>query len=863
MKSLESALRAMVRDWRAGELRLLWMAVALGVAVLSAVTFLSNRLQATLIRDAAEWLGGDVVLSLDRPPPQALLDQVRELNLTSSLTVSLPTMGRAMPRQSPLEGDSRLVALKAVTDQHPLKGQLRVLPQQSPSEPVPNAALVRHPNNATAYDLAPVPIQAVPRPGTVWLEPGALEALNLQVGDELGLGELTLRIERVLASEPDRGMGFMSLAPRVLMNMADLPASELIQPASRATWRLALVGPSAAIDRFVAWSDVWLDTPAGKGIRLDTLQSGRPEMRQTLDRAVQFMHLVGLLSALLCAVSVAMAAHHFAQRKLNDCALLRVMGQSQSTLTRMYFWEFVGVGLIASALGVALGWATHWGFVSVLERWLEKPLAEASWNPVWHGMGSGLVLLMAFGLPPVLQLASVPPLRVIRRELGQIRASSLGVWSLGMAGFAALMLRMSDDLQLGGLVVGGFMLAVFVFAAVAGLALWLLRMLQLRIKVPFALALATRQLAARPGFAMLQVGALSAGLLALISMAMLRTDLIQGWRSATPADAPNRFVINIQADQAQDFMAHLREQGIVNLDWYPMLRGRLVAINDRSIRPDEFSDQRAKSRIEREQNLSYANAMPAHNAVVAGLWQANDNEGLSIEESMAKSLGVGVGDWLSFEMADQLVKARITSVRRVDWASMHVNFFFMFPRERMPEGLAQTFISAFRAPGKAGFDRQLVDRFPNVTNIDVGQTIDQVQSVVTQVVQVVEFLFGFTLLAGLLVLFATVSFNREARSHDYAVLRALGSGRGQIVSLQQIELVGVGALSGFLAAVASMLLGSVLAAKVFQFTWTASPIWLVLGTGGGALLAHLAGRWALRDVLAQPVVQTLRASTQA
>jgi putative ABC transport system permease protein len=254
--------------------------------------------------------------------------------------------------------------------------------------------------------------------------------------------------------------------------------------------------------------------------------------------------------------------------------------------------------------------------------------------------------------------------------------------------------------------------------------------------------------------------------------------------------------------------------------------------------------------------------LPAHNTVVSGVWRANDSEGLSIEEGLSKALGVGVGDSLSFEMADQVIKARITSIRRVDWASMHVNFFFIFPRDKMPEGLAQTYISAFRAPDKKGFDRQLVDQFPNVTNIDVGQTIDQVQSVVSQVVQVIEFLFGFTLLAGLLVLLAAVSFNREVRAHDYAVMRALGSGRRQIDRLQQLELVGVGALSGFIASVAAMILGGVLASVVFQFAWTASPVWLFLGTGAGALLSHLAGRWALREVVEQPVVETLRAHSQ-
>ncbi len=858
------ALRGLMRDWRAGELRLLGLSVVLGVAVLSAVTFLSNRLQATLIRDAAEWLGGDVVLTLDHAPPPSLTQAIERFELQSALTISLPTMGRAMPKQSPQEGDSRLVALKAVSEGYPLKGQLMVLPREhsESNASAQRAAVVKHPNNGTAYDIMPIATSGIPSPGTVWVDPGALEALNLQVGDELGLGELRLRIDQVLVSEPDRGMGFMTFAPRVLINAKDLPASDLIQPASRVTWRLALTGSASSLERFLQWSDEWLQGPNAKGVRLDTLQSGRPEMRQTLDRAVQFMHLVGLLSALLCAVAVAMAANHFSQAKLTDCALLRVMGQSQSVLTQIFFLEFIAIGVLASALGVLLGWSTHWGFVSVLERWLEKSLAMGDWSPAVHGMGSGLLLLMAFGMPPVLQLASVPPLRVIRRELGQIRASSAGVWLLGLAGFVGLMLRLSDDLKLGALVVGGFMLAVLAFAAWAGLALWLLKTVQSKVAVPFTLALATRQLASRPGLTMLQVGALSTGLLALIAMTMLRTDLIQGWRSATPADAPNRFVINIQNDQAQAFADHLRAKGIERWDWYPMLRGRLVAINDREIRPEEFSDQRAKSRIEREQNLSYANAMPAHNAVVSGVWRANDEEGLSVEESMAKSLGVGVGDWLSFEMADQVVKAKISSIRRVDGASMHVNFFFMFARERMPDSLAQTFISAFRAPAQKGFDRQLIDQFPNVTNIDVGQTIDQVQSVVSQVVQVIEFLFGFTLLSGLLVLIATVSFNREVRAHDYAVMRALGSGRQQIARLQQLELVGVGALSGFIASVAAMLLGSLLASQVFQFAWTASPIWLVLGTGSGALLAHLAGRWALRDVVERPVIDTLRASTQ-
>ena len=347
-----------------------------------------------------------------------------------------------MQQGSPQDGESRLVALKAVTPDYPLKGTLMVLPDEGEPASRPEA-VVKHPNNSTRFDRAPVPSRGVPAPGTVWVDPGALEALNLQVGDQLGLGELSLRIDRVLVSEPDRGMSFMSFAPRVLMNAKDLPASELIQPASRVTWRLALTGPAASLERFLDWSDEWLKGPQAKGVRLDTLQSGRPEMRQTLDRAVQFMHLVGLLSALLCAVAVAMAAHHFSHKKLSDCALMRVMGQSQSVLTQMFFWEFVAVGLLASALGVALGWLTHWGFVSVLERWLDQVLAAGDWSPAWNGLGSGLLLLLAGACRQAAWTTQAQPLwvssgeRLYRRAANAERFETTGVSDMTSARIAA------------------------------------------------------------------------------------------------------------------------------------------------------------------------------------------------------------------------------------------------------------------------------------------------------------------------------------------------------------------------------------------------------------------------------------------
>ena len=833
------AWRQMARDFRAGELRLLVVAVTLAVAALSAVGFFADRLNHGLARDARQLLGGDAIVASDQPLPPAFADKARALGLKIASTAAFPSMGRAPDDRG---GASKLVAVKSVTDAYPLRGALRLADAPGGKEQL---------------------ITRAPDRGTVWVDGPLLDALQLRMGDDLLLGDARLKIASIIVIEPDRGAGFMSFAPRVMLNEADLAATALVQPASRVTYRLAVAAPAsdeASVRAFVSWADAQVKSGSLRGVRVESLESGRPEMRQTLDRAEKFLNLVALLAALLAAVAVGIAARDFASRHLDDCAMLRVLGQPQRTIALQYLIEFAFVGLLASAAGVALGFAVHYVFVYLLAGLVNAGLPAATGWPALFGVGVGFTLLMGFGLPPVLQLSQVPPLRVIRRDVGALKPASIAVLGAGAIGFIALLLAVSSDLQLGLIAVGGFAAAVAVFAVLSWLAVQALRRAVPEARAPRWLVLATRQIAARPAFAVLQVSALSVGLLALCLLVLLRTDLIDSWRQATPPDAPNRFVINVQPEQGDAFQARLRAGGVKQFDWYPMIRGRLVAVNGKATSTDDLQDDRAKRLLDREFNLSHSATLPQHNVVTSGKWVGEEKGGLSVEEGLAETLKLKLGDVLRFDVAGMATEGRITSLRKVDWGSMRANFFVMFPTAQMAD-VPATYIAAFRAPSAAsaaGFDNALSREFPNITNVDVSASITQIQGVLDQVIRAVEFLFTFTLAAGLVVLFAAITATREARAREFAVMRALGASGKLLAQVQRAELLGVGALAGFLASIAAVIVGWALAKYVFQFSWNASPFVPLVGAVAGALLALGAGWWGLREVLRRPVVETLR-----
>jgi putative ABC transport system permease protein len=843
------------RNWRAGRWRLMVVAVALAVAALTAVGFFADRLQGGLARDAGALLGGDAVVRSDEQPPQAILDLALASGLTTSTSIRFPTMARA---PDAFGGEARLVSLKTTDQRYPLRGNLRVADGTS-------EALL-------TTDRA---VSGGPPVGQAWADASLLESLNITVGDSILLGTTELKMTQVITLESDRGGGFMSFSPRLMINAQDIESTGLVQPASRVNYSFSVAGEADAVRQFTDSVQALIDKSsngeapadmAARGLRLDSLEEGRPETTQTLARAEKFLNLVAMLTALLCAVAVAIGARGFAASQLDTCAMLRVLGLSQRTIARSFMVEFYAVGLLAALLGVALGWGVHWVFVWLLAELVKTELPTASLWPVVTGLGVGLSLMTAFGVAPILQLSKVPPLRVMRRETGDLRPASVWVWAAGLLGFCALLLVVSRDLVMGAAAVGGFAISIVLFAGVSWLALRALRFSVREDTAPRWLILATRQLVARPGLAVVQVSSLAVGLLALALLVLLRTDLIASWRDATPADAPTRFVINIQPDQAQAFQDQLRQAGVTDYDWYPMFRGRLVNINGEAVRSDAYEDPRAQRLVQREFNLSHSAELPLKNVIVDGDWTAGEAGTISVEEGLANDLGLKVGDTMGFDVAGDVVSARISDLRRVDWASMRVNFFALFPVAEMPD-MPITYISAFRAPetsavGPDGivrsFDNQLVRNFPNVTNINTATTLAQVQRILDQVIRAIEFLFGFSVVAGLVVLFAAITHTRAERAREYAILRAVGARSALLRQVQRAELAGVGLLAGAMASSAAMVLGWVLAKQVFEFNWY-PPLWVpVVGALCGAGLALLAGWWGLREVLNTPAWQTLR-----
>ena len=844
-RAVQLGWRNLWRDLRSGELNLLVVSVVLAVAALSAVGFFSDRLQAGLWRDARQLIGGDAVVVSDKPSAENFLQKAKELGLKTNLTLSFPSMARADDAQG---GETKLVALKAVSEGYPLRGQLTLLSNSG--------------SDASGKPTSQVTRQ-VPTSGQAWVDPAMLDVLNLKLGDKLWLGDKSFQISALIDREPDRGAGFMNFAPRVMVNQSDIPATGLIQPASRLSYRMAVAGDEsqANVQKFITWAREEVAKPEVRGVQVESMESGRPEMRQTLDRAEKFLNLVALLAALLCAVAVALAARTFAAKHLDACALLRVLGQSQKTLSIAYAFEFITAGLVASLLGLMVGYGVHHAFVWLLAGLVDAQLPPASGAPALLGLGMGLTLLLAFGLPPVLQLAQVPALRVIRRDMGGLQPASVGVLIAGLLGFAGALMWASRDVKLGLMTVGGFAIATLLFAGATWLALKLLRNWVPSDATPRWLLLATRQVMARPVYAVLQVSALSVGLLALVLLVLLRTDLISSWRKATPVNAPDRFVINVQPDQTEAFQKSLQQTGVQNYDWYPMIRGRLVAINGKTVSPQDYTEERAKRLVDREFNLSSRAAQPEHNEVVQGVWQDNEKDAVSVEVGIAQTLGLKMGDRLQFDIGGVVSEGRITSLRKVDWGSMRANFFVIYPVDNLPN-VPLSYMAAFKTPYVPSFERNLLQQFPNVTSVDLRASFTQIQKVLDQVIRAVEFLFAFTLLAGLLVLMAAVTSTREERKREFAIMRALGATGRLLSQVQTAELMGVGLLAGFLASLVAELVGWGLAHFVFEFEWTAS-LWVpVAGALTGALLAWLAGWWGLAEVLRQPVSQTLRQASE-
>jgi putative ABC transport system permease protein len=840
---LIQSLRMTARDWRAGELRFLLVALIVAVAALASSGFFIDRMRAGLARDANQLLGADLLVNADQPVAPAWRAEAQRRGLLLADTVTFPSMAQGGEGE---ESQAQLASIKAVSAGYPLRGELKI---------------TTNPDDAsTAIGQR---TRDVPAPGTVWVDANLLPALGVKVGDALQLGDSRFTIAQLLAAEPDRGASFANFAPRVMLNLSDLPATGLVDNFARVTYRMQVAAPSkndlARVRDYDTWVRARIKADNVKGVRVESLENGRPEMQATLDRADRFLSLVGLLSAMLAAVAVAMAARRFMQRHLDACAMLRCLGMTQNGVGAMYLIEFALVGLAGSLVGVAVGFAAHFVLLELIGSLLPADLPPVSLLPALQGIATGMLLLVGFALPPVLQLRNVPHNRVIRREQAAPQPMALATYGLGTGVFVALLLWQAGDPKLALITAGGFLAGFAFFAFVAWLGLRLLRRLRGAFRNQ-SWRFAVTSLQRRPGATVVQVVSLALGLMALLLLTVVRGDLVAAWQRSTPENAPNRFIINVLPDQKDDVAERIAQAGVQQPVLYPMIRGRLTAVNGNAITAGTYNSDDARRLANREFNLSTMADAPEGNDIVAGSWY-RDAPGVSeasVEQGIAKTLGLKLGDVMRFDMAGTVVDAKVTSLRKLEWGSMRANFFVIINPQAMANAPA-TYMTAFHLPERgANLASTLARAYPNLTVIDVSGIIRQIQEVVDQVVTAVEFLFLFTLASGVLVLYAALMGSQSERTREAGLLRALGATRKQLATAQRIEFVLVGGLAGLLAATGAAALGWGLATYQFKFEWAFEPgVWLA-GIAVGAACALVGGWLGLRSVLRQPPLQTLR-----
>jgi len=804
------ALRLFVRDWQAGELRVLIAALIIAVGSVTTVSFFADRVGRTIVSEASQLLGADLVVVSDRPIEPLIASEARETGLRTSHAVRFRSMVRFGDR-------SLLTEVKAVAVGYPLRGRLRIRRQLE------------------GEDFAP---GRIPGTGKVWVDARLMRRLAISIGDIVALGEASFEVAALVSEEPESSAGFLNLGPRLMFNDADLTSTKLIMPGSRVQYRLFVAGESDALQTFRSFVDARLRI----GQRVETIRDARPEIRSGLKRAERFLDLSALLAVVLAGVAVALAARRHLQRHFDACAMMRCLGAVQSEILWLHVLQFVAAGAIAALIGCGVGFACQQLLASVLAPLVQVRLPPPGLLPVLHGVATGFVLLLGFALPPLISLRRVPTMRVLRRDIGAPDPAGLGAYLVGASAIAVLVLWQARDLALGGYVLAGVVGTVLACAVVTIIAIRFLRRPLGRAGFGWRTGLAN--IRRRPVGSVLQVIAIGLGLMSLILLTLIRNELLVNWQNALPPDAPNRFLVNIQSNQIASLRRFLAEHGLAAPRLYPMVRARLTAVNGKPVSADDYLDDRARRLINREFNLSWTDTLQTDNRIVAGKWFDTDDRGkalISVEEGIAQTLGMSVGDVLSYDVAGARLEVKIASLREVQWDSFRVNFFVVAPPGVL-ESYPASWVTSFHLPREQGAMLDtLVREFSNLIVIDVEAILGQVVRMMDQVVRAVEFVFAFSLAAGVLVLLAAIASTHDERRLEAAVMRTLGATSGQLRILQITEFVFIGALAGLFAALGATIVGWILAHNVLNVAYQISPVVWIVGLVAGAVTVTAAG----------------------
>lgn len=820
------AARQLLRDARAGELRVLFFALLVAVAASSAIGYFGARLNDAMLLRASEFLAADLRLSGSSPASQEQIDAGLKLGLDHAQAVEFSSVVAAAD-------GIQLASVKAANSRYPLRGELR-----SAAEP-----------------YAPEEAGSGPRPGEAWAEARLMVALNLKIGDELEIGAKTLRLSRVLTYDPDTAGDFYSLTPRVLMHLDDLAATEVVQPGSRVRFRELWRGDADTLAAYRQAVEAGLEPNQ----RLDDARDGNRQVGGALGRAERYLNLASLAAVLLAGVAVALSSARFAARRFDASALLRCLGLSRREALALFGLQLALLGLVACLIGALLGWAGQHVLFYLLRGLIPDDLPPANLWPALAGMATGLVALAGFALPPLAALGRVPPLRVLRRDMLPVPASSWLVYGAALIALGLIMWRLSLDLRLTLALLGGGLLAALLLGSLLLLGLQSLRRLLQRAALPWRLGLG--QLLRHPLAAAGQSLAFGLILLAMALIALLRGELLDTWQDQLPEDAPNHFALNVLPAERDAFAARLAELSPHPAPLYPVVPGRLIMINGEPVRQLVTKESRGERAIQRDLSLTWAEDLPSDNLITAGNWwgaaHASELPGVSVESELAESLQLKLGDQLRFNVGGIERDAQVTSLRQVDWDSFQPNFYMIFEPQTLQD-LPATYLTSFYLP--PGQDAELVAlsrAFPSVTLLQVDALLAQLRSILAQVTLAIEYVLLFVLAAGITVLLAGLQATLDERIRQGALLRALGAERKLLISARRAEFGLLGAAAGLLAALGCELVSFLLYRYAFDMSWQPHP-WLLLLPLIGALLIGLAGVLGTRRALNASPLSVLR-----
>lgn len=830
MNIFSLALKLLWRDWRAGELTLLLTSLVIAVSTVTTVSLFVDRLQQALLKESATFLAADKVISSDEPIDTEIVDYATSLGLRTSETLGFLSMVFSEER-------AQFTSVKAVDQHYPLRGKLI-----AGDEPFVRGA----------------PVDTGPAPGEIWIESRLFPSLDVAPGDLLDVGVSSIPVTRVLIKEPDRGGGFSNAGPRVLMNMADVAATEVVQPGSRLTYRYLFAGDRKRLAQF----ELWVKPRLGLGARIFGVKEGAEGIGNALDRGERFLLLGSLLGVVLAGVAIALAAQRYSLRHYDHVAIMKTLGATPRSVDLIFVTIFVTLGSIATLFGAAIGYGMQMGVARILAPYIPIELPDPSLRPVLLGLVTGFICLLSFALPPLLKLRSIDPVRVIRRDLGEASVADRMTYSFAVLGTLGLMWWYSQDINLTLIIFSGSVISLALLFGVAFLLLRSGRVLGMQAGSAWRLALAGMQRRGQENT--MQILVFGLAIMLLLILYLVRTALITEWQSQIPPDAPNHFAINITPEDVQPIRTLFAENGVDSQPLYPMIRGRVSSVNGESA---SDRDKRLQHRGEEApgsssgRNLTWSGVLPDDNIVIAGEWWDQNYSGsplVSLEKDLAYRNQLKVDDELVFTIQGREVKARIASIRTVAWDNMQPNFYIIFAPGTL-EDFPSTFMTSFHLEKEQKlFLNDLLNAHPTMTVIEIDALIEQVQRIISQVTLAIELVLVLIVGSGGLVLLASIQASMDERMKQHAILRTLGASRRLILGSLAIEFCALGFFAGILATVGSEITVFMLETEIFELDYQMNPELWVLGPVVGVVLIGAVGTVATRRVVDTPPASVLR-----